>query len=71
MKPEKYPLPWCEYLDMPYWQINFSLCAYPEWRAWQKKTEISLVYAEIDKLYAEGKLEVKYNDGRLLFTSQT
>jgi hypothetical protein len=37
MKPDGYPLPWNEQLDMPWWKINYGLCIYkPGWAEFQK-----------------------------------
>lgn len=34
--PDKYPLPWCDKADLPYWQINLIFCATVEgWRKMQ------------------------------------
>lgn len=53
MKPDGYPLPWCEAVDMPYWAINSMLidrkCGWAEFQANRPMAEI---IPEIDKLLA-------------------
>jgi len=50
-KPEGYPLPWCDELDRPYWQINVLLClTRPGWREWQGKRPMAEIIPDIDNL---------------------
>jgi hypothetical protein len=49
-KPEGYPLPWCERLDIPYWQINVTMCAHAQgWREWQSGRGMTEIIPEIDR----------------------
>jgi hypothetical protein len=49
-----YPLPWCEWLDCPYWKINLALCfARPAWRKWQSGKPMAEIIPEIDRLRPE------------------
>lgn len=51
MKPEKYPLPWCDKTDEPYWKINWSLCDYRRgWRDWQAEKKMAEIIPVIDWL---------------------
>lgn len=50
-KPDGYPLPWCDALGMPYWQVNFQLCAQrPGWRDWQRGKDMQEIIPRIDQL---------------------
>lgn len=56
-KPEGYPLPWCEALDAPYWQLNLRLIALrPGWSDWQKSRPMSEIIPEIDVLIETARL---------------
>ena len=49
--PAGYPLPWCDALDTPYWQVNMFLCNFRAgWREWQGGLPMSKIIPEIDKL---------------------
>lgn len=51
MKPERYPLPWCDALDSPYWQVNVMLCgSRPDWREWQAQKDMREIIPAIDKI---------------------
>ena len=50
MKPENYPLPWCDKLDMAYWQVNLALCLSKKgWRDKQAYKPMSEIIPWIDK----------------------
>lgn len=52
-KPAGYPLPWCELLDAPYWQVNLALCvARDGWSIWQSHKPMVEIIPEIDRLLA-------------------
>lgn len=54
MKPEGYPLPWCERLDKPYFKINFMLCMTREgWWEYQKGIPMYRLIPEIDQIIEE------------------
>jgi len=51
MKPSGYPLPWCEKLDLPYYQINLQLCfSVPGWGERQAYKPMSEIIPWIDEL---------------------
>lgn len=53
MKSDGYPLPWCEALDLPYWQINWAMrLLRPEWAEAQTGREMAQIIPEIDALIA-------------------
>lgn len=53
MKPDRYPLPWCDALDAPYWKINAQLCLHRTgWRALQSGKPMSEIIPLIDALIA-------------------
>jgi len=50
-KPEAYPLPWCDALDMPYWQLNLMMVGRrPGWGAWQAHKPMAEIIPEIDRM---------------------
>lgn len=50
MKPEGYPLPWCDKLDMPYHKINFYLCLTVKgWREKQSRVPMEEIIPWIDR----------------------
>lgn len=52
-----YPLPWCEAVDRPYWQINLYLCCrLPKWAARQSKLAMADIIPVIDRDLADGRL---------------
>lgn len=58
MKPEGYPLPWCDYTDTAYHTINMWLCMFqPEWRKKQAYIPMGTIIPWIDKLIEEDKLK--------------
>lgn len=51
MKPDNYPLPWCEKLDRPYWCINLHLCySRKGWREKQSHKPMSEIIPWIDEI---------------------
>lgn len=55
MKPEGYPLPWNDAMDLPYWQINAILCFGREgWREWQGPRTMREIIPEIDAIISRG-----------------
>jgi hypothetical protein len=57
-KPENYPLPWCEALDCPYWQINLILSATnPAHGKWQAHRPMSEIVPKIDEMIQNGEIE--------------
>ena len=56
-KPDKYPLPWCDALGRPYWQVNILLCASVEgWTERQSRRDMREIIPWIDDLIASGAL---------------
>lgn len=50
-KPEGYPLPWCEALDIAYWQINMTLCLrFKRWSKWQAGKPMAEIIPVLDRL---------------------
>lgn len=50
MKPDNYPLPWCEKLNAPYWAINMAWCAIkPGWSGRQAYKPMSEIIPWIDE----------------------
>lgn len=50
-KPAAYPIPWCETLDAPYWQVNIYLCGLLEgWRIFQSRKDMAVIVNVIDTL---------------------
>ena len=55
MKPAGYPLPWCEQLDVAYWQVNVGLCRHlPVWSYWQAHKPMKEIVPVIDWLLDHG-----------------
>ena len=52
-RPEGYPLPWCDALDMAYWQVNYTLCGEPDWREWQAGKRMVEIIPAIDARLAQ------------------
>ncbi len=53
MAPSGYPLPWCDVLDAPYWQINIQLCSLSaDWKSFQRGRAMADVIPVIDRLIA-------------------
>ena len=52
-RPEGYPLPWCDALDMAYWQVNYTLCGEPVWREWQAGKRMVEIIPAIDARLAQ------------------
>lgn len=51
MKPEGYPLPWCDALDAPYWAINMDfILGLSGWLDWQSGKPMSEIIPKIDEL---------------------
>lgn len=58
MKPQGYPLPWCDALDAPYWRANLLLGATrPGWTEWQARKDMREIIPEIDRVLAEQNRE--------------
>lgn len=56
MKPNGYPLPWCDALDVPYYKINLALCLQLKgWKEKQRHRPMSEIIPWIDELIV-GKL---------------
>lgn len=60
-KPDRYPLPWCDRLDVAYWQINFhgSAATYGlerGWCRWQAHRPMSQIIPVLDWLLDHGGL---------------
>ena len=50
MKPDNYPLPWCDKLDTPYWKINIQWCILDkDWADKQAYKPMSEIIPWIDK----------------------
>lgn len=50
-KPEGYPLPWCDAIDLPYWKVSYFLCHTREgWREWQTGKRMAEIIPHIDAL---------------------
>lgn len=50
--PDRYPLPWCDKLDVPYWRVNLLFCATVDgWRKWQAHRAMAEIIPEIDKKF--------------------
>ncbi|MCT8002972.1 hypothetical protein NZL82_13915 [Sphingomonas sanguinis] len=43
MKPEGYPLPWCDEVDAPYWHLNLLFCSNRDWARWQRDRSVGEV----------------------------
>lgn len=52
-KPDGYPLPWCDKLDMPYYAVNLLLCNKKEWRECQAYKRMDVIIPWIDKWIEE------------------
>ena len=64
-RPSRYPLPWCDAFDAPYWEINFSLClTRPGWSRWQSGRPMSGVIRRIDRLVAAQRRLLDRNELR-------
>jgi hypothetical protein len=49
------PLPWCERLNTPYWQVNFILCTTKVgWREKQKGKAMAEIIPWIDEMVERG-----------------
>lgn len=60
MKPDKYPLPWCDWCDEPYYKLNLYLISTKEgWLEKQSHVPMAEIIPWIDALIEEGSLKLK------------
>lgn len=57
MKPDNFTLPWCDTLNLPYWQISFTLCGTMNgWRELQSGLKMEQIIPLIDRMIEVGAL---------------
>jgi hypothetical protein len=60
MRPDKYPLPWCEEFDIPYYQVNLWLVFnVPGWAEKQAHIPMSEIIPWIDELIERKELKLE------------
>ena len=53
VKPKDYPLPWCDALGVPYWQVNLMLCSVKSgWPEFQASKPMAAIIPRIDEILA-------------------